>query len=122
MFFSLEDSKPRKKHLLLDTDVSPQLDHVMRVFRAYEQATTSSTVRGSWEKACFVFTQRSGTYYLWVDEAKIRKISEFSEVWEIDYREGRLSAVRRRQRRGWLNEARFRLEFIDLARAETLHE
>jgi hypothetical protein len=82
----------------------------------------SSTVRASWEKADLVFTRRSGTYYLWVDQAKIRRIPEFSEVWEIDYPEARLAPCRRQQRWGWVNEARFRLEFIDLARREASQE
>jgi hypothetical protein len=42
--------KSAKKHLVRDLSISPQLDHVMRVFRASEQATTSMMIRSSWEK------------------------------------------------------------------------
>jgi hypothetical protein len=48
--------KAAKKHLMRDPTVSPQLDHVMRLFRAYEHALISSTVRGSWGKTGFGFT------------------------------------------------------------------
>jgi hypothetical protein len=76
----------------------------MRVFPASEQATTSMTIRASWEKAGFRFRLAPGTYYLWIDEAKIRGTPEFSEVWAIDYPETALSARRRQQKWGWLNE------------------
>jgi hypothetical protein len=36
-----------EKYLARDPNLSPQVDHVMRVFRAYEQATTSAMVRRS---------------------------------------------------------------------------
>jgi hypothetical protein len=38
--------KAVKDFLTRDISFSPELDHVMRVFRADEQATTGSTVRG----------------------------------------------------------------------------
>jgi hypothetical protein len=76
--------KTAKKYLIQDIAISPQLGHVMCVFRANEQATTSSTVRG-----------------LWIEKAKIRRIPEFSEVWEIDYPETAPSARRLQQRWGW---------------------
>jgi hypothetical protein len=53
-----------RKYLAQDPNLSPQVDHVRGVFRAYEQATTSTTVRGSWKKADFGFITRSGTQYL----------------------------------------------------------
>jgi hypothetical protein len=103
--------KSAKKYLPRDTSASPIVDHVLRVFRAYEQVTTSTTVRASWQKAGFGFVRRDGTYYLWVDEAKIRGSPEFSEIWNIDYPEEALPMRRRQQKWGWLNEATFRVEF-----------
>jgi hypothetical protein len=70
----------------------------MPVFLVSGQATTRTTVRGSWEKAGFGFEERDGTYYLWVDEAKIRRIREFSEVLNINHPETAISPRRRQQK------------------------
>jgi hypothetical protein len=43
------------------------------------------TIRGSWKKAGFSYHLRDGTFYLGVDEAKIRISPDFSEIWERDY-------------------------------------
>jgi hypothetical protein len=98
----LGDSKVRK-YLAQDPNLSPRVDHVRGVFRAYEQATTSTTVQGSWQKADFDFITRSGTQYLWVDEAKIRGSPHVLELWAIDYPEESLSQRRRQEKLGWLN-------------------
>jgi hypothetical protein len=105
--------KLAKKHLSRNDDLDPQVDHAMRVFRAYEIATTSTTVRSSWEKAGFGFVKRDGTYYLWVDEGKIRRCPEFCEVWQIDYPEARLSQRRRQQNWVFLNRTLFQVEVTD---------
>jgi hypothetical protein len=86
----------------------------MRVFRADEQAITSISVRGSWQKARFGFAMMNGTQYLWVDEAKIHGSPDFLELWAIDYPEESLSAPRRQQKWGWLNRGLFRQEFHNL--------
>jgi hypothetical protein len=39
--------KAAKKQLVCDLEESAQLDHVVRVFRAYELAATSTTIRTS---------------------------------------------------------------------------
>jgi hypothetical protein len=77
-----------------DPTVSLQLDHLVCVFRAYEQASISSTVRGSWENTGLDFIRRDGTCCLCVDKPKIPGIREFAEVWDIDYSETALSALR----------------------------
>jgi hypothetical protein len=53
--------KAEKKRLLRDLNLGRDLDHVMRIFRAYELATTSLTVRSSCEKTGFRFEQRDRT-------------------------------------------------------------
>jgi hypothetical protein len=96
-----------------DPTVSPQLDHVMRLFRPYEHASISNTVGGSWEKTGFGFARRDGTYYLCVDELKVHGIREFAEVWDIDYCQTALSA-RQQQSWGWLNEEMFQLGYVSI--------
>jgi hypothetical protein len=49
-----------------------------------------------------------------VDEPKIHGIHEFAEVWDIDYSKTALSARRRQQRWGWLNEEIFQLEYVSM--------
>lgn len=89
--------KAIKKQFLRDLTLGRDLDHAMRIFRAYEQATTNLIVRSSWEKAVFGFERRDGTVYLCFHEAKLRESPEFYEFWRIDYLEGRLSTRRRQQ-------------------------
>jgi hypothetical protein len=77
--------KAAKKHLTPSETLSSQLDDVMRVFRTDEIATTSTTIRSSWEKTGFEFHQRDRALYLSVNEQKIRNSDECVEVWRIDY-------------------------------------
>jgi hypothetical protein len=100
-----------KKQVLRDLTLGRDFDYVMRIFRAYEQVTTSVIVRSSWEKAGFGFERRDGTMYLCFNEAKLRESPEFCELWGIDYPEGKLSTRRRQQRWGWLNEPFFRVRY-----------
>jgi hypothetical protein len=108
--------------LTRDPTVSPQLDHVMSLFRLYEQASINSTVLGSWEKTGFDFTRSDGTYYLCMDEPKIGRIREFAEVWDIDYSQTALSARRGQQRWGSLNEEMFQLEYVSMDDREAHRE
>jgi hypothetical protein len=70
--------KAKKKRFLCDLNLGCDVDHVMRIFHAYELATPSLTVRRSWEKTDFGFEQRDGTWYLSVNETKIRTSLEFA--------------------------------------------
>jgi hypothetical protein len=65
--------KTVKKYVPRNQELDPKVDHIVRVFRAYEIATTSATIRGRWEKAGFGFIKRNDTYDLWVNEDKIRR-------------------------------------------------
>jgi hypothetical protein len=85
--------KAIKKRLLRDLSLGRDLDHVMGIFRAYDIATKSLTVRSSWEKAGFGFQRRNETIYLFLHEGRIRESPEFTEVWAIDYPEERLSPL-----------------------------
>jgi hypothetical protein len=103
--------KAIEEQLLRDFPSGRDLDHVTRIFRAYEQATTSVIVRSSWDKAGFAFERRDGTVYLCFRQAKLRESAEFCELWRIDYPEEKLSIRRRQQQWGWLNEPFFRVKY-----------
>jgi anti-sigma-K factor RskA len=60
-----------KKYLPRDENEDREVDHILRIFRAYEAVTTSTTVRACWEKAGFTYQRREGTFYLVVHEGKI---------------------------------------------------
>jgi hypothetical protein len=107
--------KSAKRYFTRDDSLDPHVDHTFRVFRAYEIATTSTTVRSSWEKAGFGSVRRDGTDYLWVDEGRIRASPEFVKVWQVDYPEKRLSQRRRQQKWGSLNQGLFCTEGTDMA-------
>jgi hypothetical protein len=85
-----------------DTDTAG-IDHVVRIFKAYELVTTRATVRASWAKAGFEYCKRDDRYYLLVNDEKIREMSEFSEVWCINFPIEGLSARRRAQKWGFVN-------------------
>jgi hypothetical protein len=66
-FFDLQNLN-QQQCIPRDLTWSSVVDRVLRIFRAYEQATTSTTVQSFWQKAGFGFIQRDETYYIWVDE------------------------------------------------------
>jgi hypothetical protein len=66
-------------------DLEPQVDRTICVFRASDIATTSMTIRGSWEKPGFGFIRRNDTCCRWVNENKIRRNPEFQEVSQLDW-------------------------------------
>jgi hypothetical protein len=76
--------KRAKKYQRRDDTIGPQVDHVLRLSRPYEPATTSSTVRASWLKTGFQYEERDNTRYLIVDEAAIRSSPAFCEIGEFD--------------------------------------
>jgi hypothetical protein len=89
--------KLAKKHLVRDLQESAQLDHVIRVFKVYELATTSTTIRASFRHTGFDYEQRDGIWYLILNDQRLRAYPEFHEVWQIDYPEESLSNRRRQQ-------------------------
>jgi hypothetical protein len=101
--------KSAKERLSRDLSLGRELDHAPRIFRGYESSTTSLTVGGSWEKTGFEFERRDGTWYLVVNEGKIRASPEFAEVWGVNHPEEQLSARRRQQPWGWINRQFFRV-------------
>jgi hypothetical protein len=61
-----------RKYLPKGDNEDREIDHILRTFRAYEAVTTSMMIRASWEKAGFSYYQRDETFYLAVDEGRIR--------------------------------------------------
>jgi hypothetical protein len=68
-----------KKYLPKDHNEDRETNHILRVFRACEEVTTSMMVGSSWEKASFSYHQRDGTFYLAVDEGRIRGRRTFAK-------------------------------------------
>jgi hypothetical protein len=91
--------KRSKKYQMRDDWLSLDVDHILRLFRAYEAVTTSTTIRAAWRKAGFEYENRNMTTYLSVNERQIRESSDFREIWMFDWQN---------QRWGWINEPMFR--------------
>jgi hypothetical protein len=89
-----------------------KLDAVGRSRCGEEATATSMTIRGSWEKAGFIYQRRDETFYLAVNEGRIRTAPDFREIWERDYPIGSLSARRRSHKWGWLNQEFFQIEYL----------
>jgi hypothetical protein len=92
--------------------LSAQVDHILCLFRAYEQVTTSTTVRAYWMRIGFQYEERTDTRYLTVDEAAVRSSPGLQEIWQFDYVLYRLSARRQSQKWGWVNQHLFRKKEI----------
>jgi hypothetical protein len=101
-----------KKYLPKDDSEDREIDHILRIFHAYEGVTTSMMIRVSWEKAGFSYYQRDGTFYLAADEGRIRGPPGFCEIWERNYSVESLSAERRNQKWGWVNQQPFRVKYV----------
>jgi hypothetical protein len=108
--------KRAKKHQRRDDELPAQVDHILRLFRAYEQATTNRMVRVSWMRTGFQYEERAGIRYLTVNEAAIRSSSGFQEIWQFEYVLDRLSARRQSQKCSWINQHLFRKKEIQRLR------
>jgi hypothetical protein len=75
----LESSKA-KKYQRRDDTLRRAGDRVLWLFRAYEQAMASMTIRVSWLKTGFDYETRDAATYLIVNETKIRQGDAFREV------------------------------------------
>jgi hypothetical protein len=100
--------KRAKKYQRRDDELPAQVDHVLRLFRAYEQTTTITMVRASWMRTGFQYEERADTRDVTVNEAVIRSSPGFQEIWQFDYVMDRLSARRQSQKCGWINQHLFR--------------
>jgi hypothetical protein len=101
-----------KKYLPKNDNEDREIDHTLRIFRAYKAVTTSMMIRASWEKAGFSYHQRDGTFDLAVDEGRIRGAPNFCEIWERSYPTKSLSAQKRSQKWGWVNQQFFRVQHV----------
>jgi transposase len=100
--------KKAKKYQRRDDTLRREVDHVLRLFRAYEQATASTKIRAFWLKTGFDYETRDAATYLILNETKIRQGDALREVWLFDYHPLRTSKKRASQRWGWINEHLFR--------------
>ena len=90
---------------------SPKIDHLYRVFHAYELSTCSTTIGSSFIGAGFEYYQKDERNYLKLKRSQIENSKIFKEVWDINYPEERLSTRRRNAKRGWINQQYFTPEF-----------
>jgi hypothetical protein len=113
--------KRSKKYQMRDDGLSECVDHILRLFRGYEAAMGSTTIRAAWTQAGFEYENRNLTTYLNINEQKIRDSPDFREIWNFDYHEPQLSARRQSQRWGWINEHMFRKREQTMLNAEEIN-
>jgi hypothetical protein len=101
-----------KKYLTKYDNEDREIDHILRIFPAYEGVTTSMMIRASWKKAGFSYHRREGIFYITLDERKIRGAPDFGEIWERNYPIESLSAQTRNQKWGWVNQQFFRVKYV----------
>jgi hypothetical protein len=94
----IENPQKAKKYQRRDDTLRREVNHVPRLFRAYEQATTSTTIRASWLKTGFDDKTRDAATYLIVNETKIRQRDAFRQVWLFAYHPPRTLKKRASQR------------------------
>jgi hypothetical protein len=100
--------KQAKRRLHKDESVHVMEDHARRMFRAFETAGASDTVRGSFKHAGFNYSKHPEGYYtLEFDEDKVRRSGTFREVWEIDFPIERLTQRRQASQWGFINSEAF---------------
>lgn len=103
--------KVHKKYLKKNDQIPHKIDHLYRIFQAYEQSTCSTTVRSAFRKAGFEYFEKDGLNYLKLNREKIEKSANFQEIWDFNYPEENLTPRRKKQKRGWINKEYFPEEF-----------
>jgi hypothetical protein len=88
---------PRADADLTDTD------HLVRIFKGYELATTNTTVRASWRKGGFDYCKLDYTFQVLVNDGKIRDSLESTGIWRMTFPLERLSGRRRGQKWRFMN-------------------
>lgn len=99
--------KINKKHIQKNDSLSPKIDHLFRIFQAYEQSTCSTIIRSSFKRAGFDYVNKGGLNYLQLNRTKIENSENFKEIWNFNYPEEKLTTRRRNQKWGWINKDYF---------------
>jgi hypothetical protein len=87
------------RHQVRDDTLLIHVDHISRLFRVYEAAMASTTIRAAWRQTGFEYENRNMTTYLSINEGQIRESRDFREISMFNYYESQLSA--RRQKQMW---------------------
>jgi hypothetical protein len=79
-----------QKYQIRDDTLPIHVDHILGLFRAYEAAMASTTIRAAWRQTGFEYENRNMAPYLSINEGQIRKSRDFREIWMFDYQESQL--------------------------------
>jgi hypothetical protein len=109
-----------KKYIPRTDDAPTDTDHLVRIFKAYELVTNSTTVRASSKKAGFEYWKLDDTFQLLVSDEKIRDSPEFAEIWRMNFLLEERSARRRVQKRGFMNRQFFKRRYLKILRQQGL--
>jgi hypothetical protein len=113
--------KSAKKYIPRNDADASGIDHLVRIFKAYEMVTTSTTIRASWVKAGFEYCRRDDAFYLLVNDGKIRDSPDFSEIWRMNFPVEALSTRRRNQKWGLMNQPYFKARYLKILNRQGLN-
>jgi hypothetical protein len=65
--------KRSKKYQIRDDTLPIHVDHILRLFRAYEAAMASTTIRAAWRQTGFEYANRNMTSYLAAESSFVPK-------------------------------------------------
>jgi hypothetical protein len=114
-YYSALSSDP--KNIKYDDTLPIRVDHILRLFRAYEGAMASITIRAAWRQTGFEYGNRNMIMYLSINEGQIRESRDFRDIWMFDYHESQLLARRQKQKWRRINEHKFRKKEKRMPRA-----
>ena len=106
--------KVRKRQIAKNPDIPPNIDYLLRIFKAYELSTCSSNVMASFHNTGFEYYNVDNVQYIKVNENAIRNFPEFKEAWNLNTQESEFSPRRRNQKWGWINKEFFKEDFQKL--------
>ena len=103
--------KKHKKNIPKNDDIQPLIDHMYRIFHAYELSSCSTTIRSSFMKTGFEYFTKNNKLYLKMNKSKIQNSIEFKEIWNHNYSLDDMSMRRKSIKFGWINREFFSEEF-----------
>ena len=103
--------KKHKKYIPKNDDIQPLIDHMYRIFHAYELSSCSTTIRSSFMKTGFEYFTKNNKLYLKMNKSKIQNSIEFKEIWNHNYSLDDMSMRRKSIKFGWINREFFSEEF-----------
>jgi hypothetical protein len=97
--------KTKARSYRLTKALSPAAEHVYKMYKAFEDATVSSSVRAAFVRAGLIYRSNGNHFLLVFNEEKVRENPDILEIMSRNVSISSLSPRRQRTRWGMMNEA-----------------